>query len=168
MSLNATTQSVVINSLNPGGRYTARVAAQTAGGLGPYSVPAALHMDPSFISRPPKLVYILILYLYLLYYSIGMEFGCKVVLGAKCCNSIIVYHKLLIDFFLSNRTDPAAGAWATTWMSGVALAILVISLISGAIFALYWARKNKRNMKTSYPGKSCFIWDFIQINFYKK
>lgn len=54
MSLNATTQSVVINSLNPGGRYSARVAAQTAGGLGPYSVPAALHMDPSFISRPPK------------------------------------------------------------------------------------------------------------------
>lgn len=54
MSLNATTQSVVINSLNPGGRYTARVAAQTAGGLGPYSTPAALHMDPSFISRPPK------------------------------------------------------------------------------------------------------------------
>lgn len=54
MSLNATTQSVVINSLNPGGRYTARVAAQTAGGLGPYSIPAALHMDPSFISRPPK------------------------------------------------------------------------------------------------------------------
>lgn len=54
MSLNATTQSVVINSLNPGGRYTARVAAQTAGGLGPYSIPAALHMDPSFIARPPK------------------------------------------------------------------------------------------------------------------
>lgn len=54
MSLNATTQSVVINSLNPGGRYSARVAAQTAGGLGPYSTPAALHMDPSFISRPPK------------------------------------------------------------------------------------------------------------------
>lgn len=38
-------------------------------------------------------------------------------------------------------------------MSGIALAILVISLISGAIFALYWARKNKRNMKASYPGK---------------
>lgn len=82
MSLNATTQSVVINSLNPGGRYTARVAAQTAGGLGPYSVPAALHMDPSFISRPPKLVFILILY----HYSIGMKFGRKVVLSVKCCN----------------------------------------------------------------------------------
>lgn len=37
-------------------------------------------------------------------------------------------------------------------MSGIALAILVISLISGVIFALYWARKNKRNMKASYPG----------------
>ncbi|XP_031639876.1 uncharacterized protein LOC116351869, partial [Contarinia nasturtii] len=104
MSLNATTQSVVINSLNPGGRYTARVAAQTAGGMGPYSTPAALHMDPSFISRPPK-------------------------------------------------TDPAVAMWATTWMSGIALAILVITLISATIFALYWARKNKRNMKASYgPG----------------
>lgn len=49
------------------------------------------------------------------------------------------------------------GTWATTWMSGIALAILVISLISGAIFALFWARKNKRNMKASYPGESCFI-----------
>lgn len=48
------------------------------------------------------------------------------------------------------RSDPAT--WATTWMSGIALAVLVISLISGAIFALYWARKNKRNMKASYPG----------------
>lgn len=51
------------------------------------------------------------------------------------------------------RTDPTSAAWATTWMSGIALAILGISLISGAIFALYWARKNKRNMKASYPGK---------------
>lgn len=54
MSLNATTQSVVINSLTPGGRYVARVAPLTSGGLGPYSPPAALHMDPSFIARPPK------------------------------------------------------------------------------------------------------------------
>lgn len=52
MSLNATTQSVVINSLSPGGRYIARVAGGTAGGYGPYSPPAALHMDPSFIIRP--------------------------------------------------------------------------------------------------------------------
>lgn len=54
MSLNATTQSVVINSLIPGGRYVARIAAQTAGGLGPYSQPAALHMDMSFVSKSPK------------------------------------------------------------------------------------------------------------------
>lgn len=54
MSLNASTQSVVINSLSPGGRYIARVAPLTAGGLGPYSPPAPLHMDPSFIARPPK------------------------------------------------------------------------------------------------------------------
>lgn len=55
MSLNATTQSVVINSLSPGGRYFARVAPLTSGGLGPYSPPAALHMDPSFISnKPPR------------------------------------------------------------------------------------------------------------------
>lgn len=54
MSLNATTQSVVINSLSPGGRYIARVAPLTLGGLGPYSPPASLHMDASFIARPPK------------------------------------------------------------------------------------------------------------------
>lgn len=54
MSLNATTQSVVINSLIPGGRYIACIAAQTAGGLGPYSQPAALHMDMSFVSKSPK------------------------------------------------------------------------------------------------------------------
>lgn len=39
-------------------------------------------------------------------------------------------------------------------MSGIALAILGISLISGAIFALFWARKNKRNMKAAYPGEN--------------
>lgn len=76
-----------------------------------------------------------------------------------------------INFFLGQfRTDPAIGQWATTWMSGIALAVLVISLISGAIFALYWARKNKRNMKAAYPGKfmlhtlEWFIFsDFRQI-----
>lgn len=56
MSLNASTQSVVINSLIPGGRYIACVASLTAGGLGPYSPPAALHMDPSYIPRPPRWV----------------------------------------------------------------------------------------------------------------
>lgn len=54
MVLNASTQSVVINSLSPGGRYTARVAPLTVGGIGPYSSPAPLHMDPSFIAKPPK------------------------------------------------------------------------------------------------------------------
>lgn len=66
-------------------------------------------------------------------------------------------HSVLITRFSSHfcshiRSDPAMGTWATTWMSGIALAVLVISLISGAIFALYWARKNKRNMKAAYPG----------------
>lgn len=54
MSLNATTQSVVINSLSPGGRYIARIAGGTVAGYGPFSPPAALHMDPAFIIRPPK------------------------------------------------------------------------------------------------------------------
>lgn len=52
--MNASVESVVINSLSPGGRYIARVAPLTSGGLGPYSAPTPLHMDPSFISRPPK------------------------------------------------------------------------------------------------------------------
>lgn len=55
MSLNASTQSVVINSLSPGGRYTARVAPLTLGGLGPYSPPASLHIDTSFIPHTHKL-----------------------------------------------------------------------------------------------------------------
>ncbi|XP_055853853.1 roundabout homolog 3-like [Episyrphus balteatus] len=103
MSLNASTQSVVINSLSPGGRYIARVAPLTAGGLGPYSPPAPLHIDPSFIARPPK-------------------------------------------------TDPALSAWSMSWMPGVALGILGICLISGAIFAVFWAKRNKRNLKASYPA----------------
>lgn len=60
--------------------------------------------------------------------------------------------------FILRRTDPANNGWATTWMSGIALGVLGISLISGAIFALYWARKNKRNMKASYPGE-CTVMD---------
>uniref|UniRef100_A0A1B0CVQ8 Neural cell adhesion molecule l1 n=2 Tax=Lutzomyia longipalpis TaxID=7200 RepID=A0A1B0CVQ8_LUTLO len=103
MSLNASTQSVVINSLIPGGRYIASVASLTAGGLGPYSPPAALHMDPSYIPRPP-------------------------------------------------RTDPAANGWSSMWMSGIVLGILGVGLSGGAIFALYWAKRNKRIMKASYPG----------------
>lgn len=65
---------------------------------------------------------------------------------------ILTRVSLSLSFF-RHRSDPAIGQWATTWMSGIALAVLVISLISGAIFALYWARKNKRNMKAAYPGK---------------
>lgn len=47
--LNATTQSVVINSLNAGGRYNARIASLTSGGIGPYSDPVSVYMHPSFI-----------------------------------------------------------------------------------------------------------------------
>lgn len=38
-------------------------------------------------------------------------------------------------------------------MSGIALGILGLCLVGGAIFAIFWARRNKRNMKASYPGK---------------
>ncbi|XP_037909107.1 roundabout homolog 1-like [Hermetia illucens] len=103
MTLNATTQSVVINSLSPGGRYIACVAPLTSGGLGPYSPAAALHMDPSFISRPPK-------------------------------------------------TDSTINSWSISWMPGIALAVLGVCLISGAIFAVFWAQRTKRNLKASYPG----------------
>ncbi|XP_053679217.1 receptor-type tyrosine-protein phosphatase S-like [Anopheles nili] len=51
MSLNSSTQSVVINSLTPGAMYIARVASLTAGGIGPYSSPTSLHMDPQNIVR---------------------------------------------------------------------------------------------------------------------
>lgn len=37
-------------------------------------------------------------------------------------------------------------------MSGVALGVLGLCLVCGAICALIWARRNKRNMKASYPG----------------
>ncbi|XP_065083087.1 roundabout homolog 2-like isoform X1 [Ochlerotatus camptorhynchus] len=51
MILNSTTQSVVINSLTPGAMYIAKVASLTAGGIGPYSQPTPLHMDPQNIVR---------------------------------------------------------------------------------------------------------------------
>ncbi|XP_055589281.1 roundabout homolog 2-like [Uranotaenia lowii] len=51
MVLNSTTQSVVINSLTPGATYIAKVASLTAGGIGPYSLPTPLHMDPQNIVR---------------------------------------------------------------------------------------------------------------------
>lgn len=65
-----------------------------------------------------------------------------------------------IIFNFCNRTDPTSSGWATSWMPGIAVGILGISLISGAIFALYWARKNKRNMKAAYPGEKIMTFCF--------
>lgn len=50
------------------------------------------------------------------------------------------------------RSDPATSGWVSTWMSGLALSSLGICLVGGAIFAVFWARRNKRIMKASYPG----------------
>lgn len=52
---------------------------------------------------------------------------------------------------MSFRTDPTLNSWTTTWMPGIALGILGVCLISGAIFAVFWARRKKRNLKASYP-----------------
>uniref|UniRef100_A0A8D8SYU1 Roundabout homolog 2 n=1 Tax=Cacopsylla melanoneura TaxID=428564 RepID=A0A8D8SYU1_9HEMI len=46
MSLNASTTSVLLNNLTSGAVYTARVVAYTRAGLGPYSAPVTLIMDP--------------------------------------------------------------------------------------------------------------------------
>ncbi|XP_066603914.1 roundabout homolog 2-like isoform X2 [Prorops nasuta] len=55
MSLNASTTSVIINSLTTGGLYTARVAALTRIGLGPFSSPTLLNMDPGQSTQlPPR------------------------------------------------------------------------------------------------------------------
>ena len=55
MSLNASTTSVIINSLTTGGLYTARVASLTRAGLGPFSSPTILNMDPGQLSQlPPR------------------------------------------------------------------------------------------------------------------
>ncbi|XP_046817776.1 roundabout homolog 2-like isoform X2 [Vespa crabro] len=55
MSLNASTTSVVINSLSTGGLYTARVAGLTRIGLGPFSNPTLLNMDPGQLTQlPPR------------------------------------------------------------------------------------------------------------------
>ncbi|XP_039313899.1 protein sax-3 isoform X2 [Solenopsis invicta] len=55
MSLNASTTSVIINSLTTGGLYTARVAGQTRVGLGPFSSPTILNMDPGQLTQlPPR------------------------------------------------------------------------------------------------------------------
>ncbi|EZA60020.1 Roundabout-like protein [Ooceraea biroi] len=55
MSLNASTTSVIINSLTTGGLYTARVAGLTRVGLGPFSSPTLLNMDPGQLTQlPPR------------------------------------------------------------------------------------------------------------------
>ncbi|XP_012288743.1 protein sax-3 [Orussus abietinus] len=55
MSLNASTTSVIINSLTTGGLYTARVAGLTRAGLGPFSSPTLLNMDPGQLTQlPPR------------------------------------------------------------------------------------------------------------------
>uniref|UniRef100_A0AAG5DL88 Roundabout n=1 Tax=Anopheles atroparvus TaxID=41427 RepID=A0AAG5DL88_ANOAO len=102
MSLNSSTQSVVINSLTPGAMYIARVASLTAGGIGPYSSPTPLHMDPQNIVR----------------------------------------------------SDPTPSYWTASWMSGTALVVLCVGLISAAIIAIFWTVRKKQSVKASYPGPS--------------
>ena len=53
MSLNSSTTSVIINSLTTGGLYTARVAGLTRVGLGPFSAPTLLNMDPGQLTQMP-------------------------------------------------------------------------------------------------------------------
>ena len=53
MSLNASTTSVIINSLTSGGLYTARVAGMTRAGPGPFSNPTLLNMDPGQLTQHP-------------------------------------------------------------------------------------------------------------------
>ncbi|XP_011502527.1 PREDICTED: roundabout homolog 2-like [Ceratosolen solmsi marchali] len=53
MSLNASTTSVIINSLNSGGIYTARVAGLTHIGSGPFSIPTLLNMDLEQLHQQP-------------------------------------------------------------------------------------------------------------------
>lgn len=52
------------------------------------------------------------------------------------------------------RTDPASSGWTSSRMTGLALGILGLCLVSAAIFTVFWARRNKRIMKASYPGNS--------------
>jgi roundabout, axon guidance receptor 2 len=37
-------------------------------------------------------------------------------------------------------------------MPGIMIGVLGICLLAGAMFAVYWARRNKREMKAAYPG----------------
>ncbi|XP_055590828.1 roundabout homolog 1-like [Uranotaenia lowii] len=52
MTLNATTNSVMLNNLTTGSGYTIRVAAFNRVGLSPYSKSVHLVMDPSFVIVP--------------------------------------------------------------------------------------------------------------------
>nr|XP_029730821.1 roundabout homolog 1-like [Aedes albopictus] len=52
MTLNATTTSVMLNNLTTGSSYGIRVGAFNRVGLGPYSKPVHLTMDPSFVIVP--------------------------------------------------------------------------------------------------------------------
>ncbi|GFG28560.1 hypothetical protein Cfor_11692, partial [Coptotermes formosanus] len=55
MTLNATSTSVLLNNLTTGGSYTARVVAYTRVGVGPFSAPVALIMDPALLHQyPPR------------------------------------------------------------------------------------------------------------------
>ncbi|CAH0723670.1 unnamed protein product, partial [Brenthis ino] len=51
MSLNARTRAAAASSLRTGGRYSARAAAVTRRGHGPFSVPAQIHMIPTQSQR---------------------------------------------------------------------------------------------------------------------
>ncbi|XP_053688228.1 roundabout homolog 2-like [Sabethes cyaneus] len=52
MTLNASSASVMLNNLTTGSSYGIRVAAFNRAGLGPYSKPVHLVMDPSFVIVP--------------------------------------------------------------------------------------------------------------------
>uniref|UniRef100_A0AAG5DUL0 Roundabout n=1 Tax=Anopheles atroparvus TaxID=41427 RepID=A0AAG5DUL0_ANOAO len=52
MTLNATTTSVMLNNLTTGASYTIRVAVFNRLGMGPFSKPLFLVMDPSFVIVP--------------------------------------------------------------------------------------------------------------------
>ncbi|XP_065087850.1 roundabout homolog 1-like [Ochlerotatus camptorhynchus] len=52
MTLNASTTSVMLNNLTTGSSYSIRVGAFNRVGLGPYSKPVHLVMDPSFVIVP--------------------------------------------------------------------------------------------------------------------
>ncbi|XP_055837624.1 roundabout homolog 2 isoform X2 [Episyrphus balteatus] len=54
MTLNATTTSVMLNSLTTGATYNVRVVAYTKAGEGPYSQPKSLVMDPAHLISPPR------------------------------------------------------------------------------------------------------------------